>query len=107
MEWIAHCGCRLTLDDAGEPTDFLRRCEFHPDAEPADIAAENRAMSLATKAISEAAHVDPSEVLVSIVGADRHAHAEGPGGISVDFAKVTLAQYLAQHAEAVSRVRRA
>lgn len=108
MEWIAHCQCRLTMDDTtGEPVDFLRRCELHPNATPEDIAAESRALSLVKKAISEATGVEMHEVEATIIGRNRRARGEGPGGVSVEFKKVSLAEYREQHAEAVKRVRKA
>lgn len=107
MEWIpTQCGCRLTLDgETGEPISFITRCEVHQTAEPGDIAAENRAMSLCQIALAEYFDVDPGEVMPQIVGDDRHARAQ-VGNMVVEFQKVTLAQYLEQHAEAVKRVRR-
>jgi hypothetical protein len=99
MEWTAHCGCVLTCGEDGEPTDFVRRCEAHQTADPQDVAAENRAMSLARKALEDGG-VDPETILTEVDAKSRIGRAHGPNGEVAEAPKVSLKEYVAQHAEA-------
>jgi hypothetical protein len=103
MEWTAHCGCRLTCGEDGEPTGFVRRCEAHQEpATPADVAAENRAMSLARKALEDSG-VPSDDIVTEITGADRHGRAHGLNGETAEVSKVSLTEYLEAHPHAAER----
>jgi hypothetical protein len=107
-EWHAHCGCWLTVGQDGEPVDFLKRCEAHLDAAPADIAAENRAMSVVRMAVSSIAKIDIGDTWATIDPKTRHATCVSPDGQwSATMAPVSLPEYLAKHAIAETLATRA
>lgn len=110
MEWMAHCGCRLEIrPEDGEPIAFNFRCPIHQTATPEVVSGENRAMSLARKAVSEALDLPIEEVPpAELQGDDRHAHCEYQGAV-IDIASkgMSLAEYLRQHPDVRTFVKRA
>lgn len=105
-QWTAHCGCTITCDDDGEPVEFVKRCPVHqPPATVDDVAGENRAMSIARKALEDAG-VDPEQIATGVDPETRIGVAEGPNGERAEVPKLKLAEYLATHAEARQYARR-
>lgn len=95
-QWTAHCGCTITCDDAdGEPVEFISRCPIHQSAEPADVAMENRAMSLAREAVAQAAGISPTDVVVTLDQDTRAATATAEG-YTATVPKVSLQDFVAR-----------
>jgi hypothetical protein len=108
MEWTAHCGCVLAIREPdGEPTELLRPCAYHAGAGASheDVAGENRAMSLARKALEDTG-VARDDIITEVVGDDRHGRAHGPNGEIAEVPKLSLDDYLAQHEGAASYARK-
>jgi hypothetical protein len=103
MEWMAHCGCRLEIrPEDGEPIAFNQRCERHQTAKPEDVSGENRAMSLARKALEDSG-VDPETITTEVDPATGNGLAHGPNGETAEAPKVTLQGYLDAHPQAAER----
>jgi hypothetical protein len=103
-EWTAHCGCKITMDDAdGEPVEFVQRCVQHPaPATVTDVSGENRAMSLARKALEDSG-VDPETITSEVDPETRIGRARGPAGEIAEAPKLSLAEYLDAHPHAAER----
>jgi hypothetical protein len=111
--WTAHCGCVIDCsDEDGQPLSHVRWCALHEAGgltraaqTEEDVASENRAMSIARKALEDVG-VAPEDILTSVDGDDRHGHADGPNGEYADVPKLSHEEYLAQHEGAASYARR-
>jgi hypothetical protein len=85
----------------GEPTDFVRRCSRHESAAPEDVSGENRAMSLARKALEDSG-VAPEEISTEVDPATGAGLAHGQNGEEAEAPKVSLQGYLDAHEGAAS-----
>ena len=103
-EWYpSHCACHLALGPDGEPESFITRCDEHQTAAPADIIAENRAMTVARMAVAEKLGIPYEDAPMGFMTSARSARVESDDGtVFAEIVPLTPAQYLDANGKAVS-----